>query len=269
MMQPRQGGARMHPAATECRAKNSGRKHMSFVGEWDQHRARSLIGCLVKETGLSATQIARRSGLAPSTLTRIYPNPTVGYSLSDRSVTKLKATFPDAFSTCDTGTLPLQPPTSEVMSEDTPVFAGSPKKAIPIYAVTLHFPEESGADFADELELWEGDLSRPAAYMAAPFGLGDAERYIAIYIPGEAMEPRFRAGERVILDRIKPASISADVVVQLREDSGRSLWTTGRLIARDRSLIELMQYRDRVTASIAHNRIKQMFPIIGMIDDDA
>ncbi|KMS51533.1 hypothetical protein V474_04655 [Novosphingobium barchaimii LL02] len=105
--------------------------------------------------------------------------------------------------------------------------------------------------------------------MAAPFGLGDAERYFAIYIPGEAMEPRFRAGERVILDRIKPASINADVVVQLREDSGRSLWTIGRLSARNRSLIELMQYRDRVTSSIPHNKIKQIFPIIGMVDDDA
>ncbi|WP_022682589.1 hypothetical protein [Sphingobium bisphenolivorans] len=269
MMQVRREGARINRPPSNVALKKCGRKHMSFVDEWDQDRARNLVGCLVKETGFSASQIARRSGLAPSTLTRIYPNPTVGYSLSDRSVAKLKATFPDAFSTCETGALRLPSPVSEITAKDDPIFAGLPKKLIPVYAVSLHFPEEGDTAFGNELELWEGDLSRPAAYMAAPFGLGDAERYFAIYIPGEGMEPRFRAGERVILDRIKPASINADVVVQLREETGLSLWTVGRLSARDRSLIELMQYRDSVTSSIPHNKIKQIYPIIGMVDDDA
>lgn len=249
--------------------KKTGANFMSFNGEWDQHRARNLIGCLVKETGCSATQIARRSGLAPSTLTRIYPNPTVGYSLSDRSVAKLQATFPDAFATCDAVEVPPPSPASLITPQGTPAIGGTPTKTMPVYAANLHYPEESDTAFADELELWEADLSRPAAYMAAPFGLGDSDRYFAIYIPGEAMEPRFRAGERVILDRIKPASIQADVVVQLREEQGRSLWTIGRLSARDRNLVELMQYRDRAMSSIPHSKIKQIFPIIGMIDDDA
>lgn len=242
---------------------------MSFVGEWDQHRARSLIGCLVKETGFSASQIARRSGLAPSTLTRIYPNPTVGYSLSEASVAKLKATFPEAFSICETDASRPQSPAPETTLRDDSAFFGLPKQnGIPVYTAAVHFSEGSGLVFSEQLELWESDLSRPAAHMAAPFGLGDAERYFVMYIPGEAMEPRFRAGERVILDRIKPASINADVLVQLRNGLGRSLWTVGRLIARDRNLVELRQYREQVTASIPHGQIKQIFPIIGMIDGD-
>ncbi|BAI99108.1 hypothetical protein SJA_P1-01560 (plasmid) [Sphingobium indicum UT26S] len=114
MMQVRREGARINRPPSNVALKKCGRKHMSFVDEWDQDRARNLVGCLVKETGFSASQIARRSGLAPSTLTRIYPNPTVGYSLSDRSVAKLKATFPDAFSTCETGALRLPSPVSEI-----------------------------------------------------------------------------------------------------------------------------------------------------------
>ncbi len=242
---------------------------MSFVGEWDQDRARSLIGCLIKETGFSASQIARRSGLAPSTLTRIYPNPTVGYSLSQQSVAKLRATFPDAFSICETDALPLRSAASDIMLKDDPALPVlSKQNGIPVYAASVHFPEESGLAFPEQLELWEADLSRPVAYMAAPFGLGDTERYFIMYIPGEAMEPRFRAGERILLDRVKPASINADVLVQLRDETERSLWTTGRLLARDRNLIELKQYREQATASIPHGQIKQVFPIIGMIDDN-
>ncbi|WP_084694370.1 hypothetical protein [Sphingobium sp. YBL2] len=118
---------------------------MSFVGEWDQDRARSLIGCLIKETGFSASQIARRSGLAPSTLTRIYPNPTVGYSLSQQSVAKLRATFPDAFSICETDGLPLRSPASDITLKDDPALpVVSKQSGIPVYAASVHFHEESG-----------------------------------------------------------------------------------------------------------------------------
>ncbi|WP_454888800.1 hypothetical protein [Sphingobium indicum] len=83
-----------------------------------------------------------------------------------------------------------------------------------------------------------------------------------------ARRSTFRAGERVLLDRVKPASINADVLIQLRDEAGRSLWTAGRLLARDRNLIELRQYREQATALIPHGQIKQVFPIIGMIDDN-
>lgn len=243
---------------------------MSFDYEWDQQRARTLIGCLVEETGFSATEIARRSGLAPSTLTRIYPTPSVGYSLSVRSIGKLKQAFPDAFALCETGAgLPPSTPLPGILKERAHPFAAPGSKFIPVYATALLFPEEGDMPLANDLEIWEGDLSRPAAFMAMPSKHGDAERYFAIYIPGDAMEPRFRAGERVILDRIKPASIDTDVLVQLHDDEGRSLWTIGRLSARDRNLIGLVQYRDRATASIHRSKIKHIFPIIGMIDDDS
>lgn len=243
---------------------------MSFDYEWDQQRARTLIGCLVDETGLSATEIARRSGLAPSTLTRIYPSPSVGYSLSSRSIGKIKQAFPEAFALCEDGTAaaPSSPPMGIVRERAHPFAAPGPK-LIPVYATTLLFPEESSMALASELEVWEGDVARPVAYMAMPFRQGDAERYFAIYIPGDAMEPRFRAGERVILDRIKPASIDTDVLVQLSDDTGRSLWTIGRLNTRDRNIIGLMQYRDKATASIHRSKVKHVFPIIGMIDDDS
>jgi|GEM_PF-5452220 len=244
---------------------------MAVDFEWDQQRARGLINCLVEETGLSATEIARRSGLAPSTLTRIYPTPSVGYSLSARSIGKLKEAFPEPFAMCEAiGTTPSSTAATSVMLKERPLSFSMPnQRQIPIYAASLLFPEEESLSLAGELEIWEGDLARPAAYMSPPFALGDANRYFAIYIPSEAMEPRFKAGERIILDRVKPASIGADVLVQLQDEGALSLWTIGRLNARDRNLISLTQHRDKITASIHRSRVKHIFPVIGMIDDDA
>lgn len=242
---------------------------MSFDYEWDQQRACALIGSLVQLTGLTATEIARRSDLSPSTLTRIYPTPTVGYSLSSRSIAKLKDAFPEPFAMSE-ATDNLAPTPSPMLKDRSSAFSMPSQRLIPVYATTLLFPDESEAPVADDLEVWEGDLARPALYMAPPFGLADVDRYFAIYIPGDAMEPRFRAGERVILDRIRPAAIDTDVLVKLRDDdTDRPLWTIGRLTARDRNLIGLMQYRDKLTASIHRSRIKHIFPIIGMIVDDS
>ena len=60
-----------------------------------------------------------------------------------------------------------------------------------------------------------------------------------------------------------------DVIVQLRDEEERSLRTIGRLTARDRNLIGLTQYKDRVTASIHRSKVRHIFPIIGMLGDEA
>ena len=243
---------------------------MPFDYEWDQQKARGLISCLIEETGLSATEVARRSGLSPSTLTRIYPTPSVGYSLSARSPAKLREAVPEPFALSEARGIVASIPSHSHMVKERPLpFAMPADRSIPVYAASLLFPDDDSISLANDLEIWEGDFTQPAAYMPAPFGRGDANRYFAIYIPSEAMEPRFRAGERVILDRIKPASIDTDVIVQLRDDDERSLWTIGKLSARDRNLIGLTQYKDRVTASIHRSKVRHIFPIIAMLDDEA
>ena len=167
------------------------------------------------------------------------------------------------------GSVASIPSHSHMVKERQLPFAMPGDRSIPVYAASLLFPDDDSISVANDLEIWEGDFTQPAAYMPAPFGRGDANRYFAIYIPSEAMEPRFRAGERVILDRIKPASIDTDVIVQLRDDDERSLWTIGKLSARDRNLIGLTQYKDRVTASIHRSKVRHIFPIIAMLDDEA
>lgn len=241
---------------------------MSFDDDWDQQKARSLIACLVSQAGLSPTEIARRAGLAPSTLTRMYPTPSVGYSLSPRSIAKIREAFPQLISLFEIDRNQMGNVPAPGAGQEHPAPLPLPSRhQIPVYATTLLFPEETEVSNLRELELWECDLTRPVAYMAAPYLVGEANRYFAVFIPSEAMEPRFRAGERVILDRVKPASLGMDVLVNLREETRMSVWTTGRLQMRDRNVITLLQYRNNISVTIHRSNINQIFPIIGMIDE--
>lgn len=241
---------------------------MSFDDDWDQQKARSLIACLVSQAGLSPTEIARRAGLAPSTLTRMYPTPSVGYSLSPRSIAKIREAFPQLISLFEIDRNQMGNVPVHGAGQEHPAPLSLPSRhQIPVYATTLLFTEEAEVSNLRELELWECDLTRPVAYMAAPYLVGEEKRYFAIFIPSEAMEPRFRAGERVILDRVKPASLGMDVLVNLREEARMSVWTTGRLQMRDRNVITLLQYRNNISVTIHRSNINQIFPIIGMIDE--
>ena len=241
---------------------------MNLNDNWDQEKARNLIGCLVLQAGLSATEIARRAGLAPSTLTRIYPRPSVGYSLSPRSIAKIREAFPQLLSCCEIDQSRVENGSAFSEREEQPTqLAILASQRIPIYATTLLSSDEAEDSNLRDIELWECDDTRPVAHMAAPYLGGEAKRYFAVFIPSEAMEPRFRAGERVILDRIKPASLGMDVLVNLREGSRTSAWTAGRLQMRDRNLINLLQYRNNVSVTVHRSNINQLFPIIGMIDE--
>ena len=240
---------------------------MSFDDDRDQRRAQNLIGSLVSSTGLSATEIARRAGLAPSTLTRIYPKASVGYSLSPRSIAKIREAFRQEVAFCEVETNQPGNASEPVAAGDLPGPAVINWRQIPVYAATPLFLENALVSQFPDLEAWECDPSHPATYMAAPYLSGEAQRYFALYIPSEAMEPRFRAGEKVILDTVKPASIGMDVLVRLRKETRSPTWTIGRLQMRDRNLINLLQYKSNVCVPIHRSNINQIFPIIGMIDD--
>lgn len=192
---------------------------MSSDDDSNQRRARNLIGCLVSSTGLSATEIARRAGLAPSTLTRIYPKASVGYSLSPRSIAKIREAFRREVATCEVKTTQPGNASEPVTAGDLPASAVLNRHQIPVYAATPLISQNSEVPRIPELEAWECDPSHPATYMAAPYLSREAQRYFALYIPSECMEPRFRAGEKVILDTVKPASIGMDVLVRLREET--------------------------------------------------
>lgn len=92
---------------------------------------------------------------------------------------------------------PIQMPTRQEMPQDIPVMgngAGAPDGAI--------------------------NMGDAVDYLRRPPGLRNARDVYAVYVTGDSMEPRFFAGDPVMVSPSRPARIGDDVVVQCAIDGG-------------------------------------------------
>lgn len=225
----------------------------------EQEKARHFIGRIVNSTGLSVTEIARKAGLSPSTLTRIYPEPTVNYTLSTRTLAKIRNAFP----------LNDHEEVSSRVAEARQPFMAQPMPSIPVYVLgALDDPSVSAQmSVPNEFELYSADLEDTKVQQIPQLALLDKDRFVAAYMPGDAMEPRFRAGEMVLIDKVRPAAIGGDVFVGLNGGEGPSVVTVAKLIERDRNQITLLQHRYRTEINIHRSRVENIYPIVALFED--
>jgi len=219
------------------------------VGDPKQQRACALLHHITLQTGLSITEIARAAGLSPSTLTRIYPTPSVSYTLSTRTLTKIHAAFPDAYPGSSAVEVSSEPRENEIQ-----LYLLSD---VDVPYPELNIPAPVGFDFysmsPDE-----------AKTQALPnFSMHDADRYAAAYMPGDAMAPRIRAGEMLIIDKMKPAASGSDVFVSLRQENRGQVVAVATLVERGRDQITLQQGNRLV--KIHQSLVKKMCSIVAMI----
>ncbi len=220
----------------------------------EQEQANQRIAGIISRTGLSASEIARRAGLSPSTLTRHYPVPSVQYTMSARTLAKLSIAFPldKNGSPGETGQRAEARGTKD--GPGLPVFtlrAGDPKRAT---SVDL------------KLELYSGDFRAPISLRQLPHGATDLGRYFVCYMPGDSMEPRIRAGDALLIDRLRPPPLHADVMVQYRQDGDSVDVCIGVLVDRDQTSIEIMLLRDGLRARIDRNSLNNIYLISGVFD---
>ena len=221
----------------------------------------AYIGRIVAGTGLSATEIARKASLSPSTLTRIYPNPQVKHTLSARTLARVDRAFPG-----------YQPPPPISASEEMPSRQAGPISAlaeerqgyravldslgdVPMYASSLarteHAAEVDGVEIG--LEQIECKLDRPAFYVKRPTALARHDQLYALYVAGSVMEPRRRSGEPVFVDKSRPPSPGDDVIVILEDDGerpGSSMLLLRSLVRQTSGMIELEQYNPALRFSL-------------------
>jgi phage repressor protein C with HTH and peptisase S24 domain len=91
----------------------------------------------------------------------------------------------------------------------------------------------------------------------------------ALFVVGSSMEPRYRPGEPVFIDPIRPPQIGDDVVIQLfrRNEDG-----DGEVVAalvktlrrRTAHFVELEQYEPRLTFKVPNSQIAYLHRIISM-----
>lgn len=141
---------------------------------------KELIEALIEHSGLAASAIARRAGLAVTTITRPLNHP-VNHQLSKPTLAKLRETFPDFPAWAKDADLPVMPGDRDYLPvEVLPSFAGmggggTGEGDVEVGMVPRRLIE-------DELRATPADL-------------------LLIEARGESMEPDFQHGDQILIDK--------------------------------------------------------------------
>jgi phage repressor protein C with HTH and peptisase S24 domain len=158
----------------------------------EREEIRRYIAHLARQTGLSLSALAKRAGVASTTLTRFMNSDDVNHVLSTTTINKLRRL-------ARMGVWP------EAAEEDRPDAAenggDAPVAEIPEYDVRPAAGDGS-ADPSDGIghhqHLVVGTWSLPSSYLRAH--AADPTAVCVVRVAGDSMEPDYPAGERLLVD---------------------------------------------------------------------
>lgn len=226
-----------------------------------------MISRIREGTGLSVTEIARRAGLSPSTLTRAYPIPKVDYTLSTRTLAKIAAEFPDEIGGRSLASL------SHKLQKHSKI--QNSHVALPVFAL-VSFPHPGAARSLasslviipgqPEVEVWSDLQPEPSVTIPMMVSYEEQDRLVGVHLAGDAMEPRLRAGEIAIIDKMKPVPLLADVVVRVIVQRERVGLIVAQIVRRDSQNMYFSFAGDpEKIITIPRREVVEIFPIVTIL----
>ena len=152
-------------------------------------------------------------------------------------------------------------------ANETPTLRGT-NKDVPIFssalAADLEFDEAGNGLKPVEQTVFE--MGEVVTHVRRPPGLATAKVY-ALYISGSSMFPRYRPGDPVFVDPLRPPAIGDDVIVQLYDaaDEGEREVVSGlikTLVRRTGAYLELEQYNPAIVFRVPMDRIAHIHRVI-------
>lgn len=225
---------------------------------------RELVTQLVAYADMSVAAVARKAGLANTTLNRPYTgNATT--RISAPTIDKLKQAFPD---------FPGWNPSPNIASNArlAPPMEGAStgrmSRDLPVYGTALGAEEIVDGEAVEQTTLNRGEI---VEYRRRPVILdGRADAY-ALYVQGQSMEPRFSDGELIFVEQRKRPAVGDDAVIYMRRpdgDDGELIHQVlvKRIVRKSASFVELGQFNPPKTFRLPMEQVDRMDRVLTLGD---
>ena len=236
-----------------------------------QDETRRLVRAMMALTGLTASGLARASGLTPSTLNR-FMHKDVGHTLSSRTLLALMAeTFTQiqgraavtldphaladlapAIPVYERGILELAPEARALLAEIKAGAAPPGLSRASLAELPVVMATSQGIDVA------AGDFTRAPLKAARPPFLADDPLAFALLMPDQSMSPRFDAGDMLYVSPSRALDNAADVVV----DKGTG-FTVG-LLSSHGAQVRVTTLAPKAKHSFERAKLKGVYAIVGL-----
>jgi transcriptional regulator with XRE-family HTH domain len=191
-----------------------------FVRE-KQDLARDYIQAVLDARRWTATDLARKIGVSPTTITRFVNSDDISHVMKLENLVRISEAsglpLPQGLSAAYGIGSPLVQDLDEIVEPSN--VRGAPlspnlrrdslpklKDDIPVYGTV-----QGGADGAFEMNTGEA-----IDWVRRPLALEGRAGLYSVYVEGDSMSPRFYAGERILVNSKKPPAIGNDVIIQIK-----------------------------------------------------
>jgi transcriptional regulator with XRE-family HTH domain len=237
-----------------------------------QDETRRLVRAMMTLTGLTASGLARASGLTPSTLNR-FMHKDVGHTLSQRTMLALMA---ETFTLLrGRGALTLDPAAIAALAPAIPVYERGILELAPEARPLLTEIKTRAAPAAlsrpslaelpavmatsQGIDIDTGDFTRAPLRTARPPFLADDPLGFALLMPDRSMSPRFDAGDMLYVSPSRLVDENADVVV----DKGNG-FVVGTMAGQTAAQLRVNILAPRSKLTFERSKIRGVYPIVGL-----